>query len=112
MNEVILSIKSQLVYVIENKYRITIDSFLRKFGTPEPEYLDSYFEKISNEIVSILEEHYQDIINKSQSLLLKLPDNQNLNDKDKNLVFKNIVLFINNELSQILFNKITQHILE
>lgn len=35
MNEVLLSIKSQLVYVIENQYQLKAENFLKKYHTPD-----------------------------------------------------------------------------
>ena len=59
MNEILLNLKSQLIYVLENQLKLKEEFFLREFGTPDsPEIIDDYFNKISDKIVLILENNY------------------------------------------------------
>lgn len=114
MKEILLSIKSQLVYVIENQYKLKAENFLSKYHSPDldPDLLTEYFNVISDDIVSVLETNYQAIIEKSQYIQNKFPDVKDLKEEDKLLLSEETTLFINEELSQIIFNKVSTNILD
>lgn len=113
MNEIILNVKSQLIYVLENQLKIKPEFFLKEFGTPDSDdVLEKYYDLISDKIVSILNDNYEFIKNKSESLLEKLPGSGSLNQDDKESIQNNINHFINEELSLVLFNKISSTILD
>ena len=113
MNEILLNVKSQLIYVLENQLKIKPEFFLKEFGTPDSDdVLDKYYDLISDKIVNILNDNYDFIKNKSNSLLDKLPGSSSLNQDDKDSIQNNMNHFINEELSLILFNKISTTILD
>lgn len=114
MNEVLLSIKSQLVYVIENQYQLKAENFLKKYHTPDldPDLLTEYLNVISDDIVAILEKNYEEILQKAQYIQNKFPDTKDLNEEDKSKLSEKTITFINDELSQIIFNKVSANILD
>ncbi len=114
MNEVLLSIKSQLVYVIENQYKLKAENFLSKYHSPDldPDLLNEYLNVISEDIVTVLEKNYEEIVQKAQYIQNKFPDTKDLNDTEKENLSVNTVTFINDELSQIIFNKVSANILD
>lgn len=114
MKEVLLSIKSQLVYVIENQYKLKAENFLNKYHTPDldPDLLTQYFNVISDDIVASLETNYQPIIEKAQYIQNKFPDAKDLSIEDKEKLSEETITFINDELSQIIFNKVYTNILD
>lgn len=114
MKEILLSIKSQLVYVIENQYKLKAENFLSKYHTPDlnPDLLTDYFNIISEDIVSLLENNYEEIVEKAQYLQNKFPDVKKLNHEEKQRLTDETIIFINDDLSQIIFNKVSSNILE
>ena len=113
MQEILLSVKSQLTYVIENQYRLTSDSFLYKYHTPplDIDLLDEYLSVISNDIVEKLELNYEKISAKSQYILNKFPSNETLTEEERVDISNQLIIFIKEELPQVLFNKISDNIL-
>ena len=114
MKEILLSIKSQLVYVIENQYKLKAENFLNKYHTPDLnlDLLSQYFDVISNDIVFTLESNYEEILEKAKALQNKFPDVKDLNEEDSNKIYQEIINFINEDLSQIIFNKVQTNILD
>ncbi len=112
MDELFLNIKSQLVYVLENQLKIKHENFLKKFGTPDsPDVLNEYYSSILDGIIFILEQNYSFIQEKSQSLLNKLPGINELSDDDRITLNTKLVIFIDEELSIVFFDKIINEIL-
>lgn len=114
MKEILLSIKSQLVYVIENQYKLKAENFLKKYHTPDldPDLLTEYLNVISDDIVASLETNYKEIIEKAEYIKHKYPDAKELNEEQNKVLSEEIVIFINDELSQIIFNKVSANILD
>lgn len=113
MNELLLNIKSQLIYVLENQLKLKEEFFLREFGTPDsPEIIDDYFNKISDKIVLILENNYSFVMEKSLTLLSKLPGFNDLDSIQKDSLLTQVKNFVENDLSSIIFNKISTRILD
>lgn len=114
MKEVLLSIKSQLIYVIENQYKLKAENFISKYHSPDldPDLLTDYFTLISDDIVSTLENNYEEIIQKAQVIQNKFPDTKDLSEEDKKKLSEETIMFINDELSQIIFNKIYNNIVD
>lgn len=112
MNDFLNTLQSQLIYVIENQLKIKEEHLVKKLGTPDNlDIIDNYFEELSNEITLILENNYQFILSKSVYLLDKLPDINLLNNEERNTIKINITDFINNQLSTLLFQKVSNSIL-
>lgn len=114
MKEILLSIKSQLIYVIENQYKLKAEDFLKKYHSPDldPDLLTDYFTIISDNIVSTLETNYEEILQKAQYIQNKFPDVKDLSEEEKQKLSEETVVFINDELSQIIFNKIYNNIVD
>lgn len=114
MNEILLSIKSQLVYVVENQYKLKSENFLKKYHTPDLDIdlLNDYLNIISNDIVESLEINYNEILEKALYIQRKFPDVEELNQQEKEILAQKTITFINEELSQIIFNKVSSNILE
>lgn len=106
MNELLLNVKSQLIYVLENQLKLKPENFIKEFGTPDnPDHLDSYYNLISDKIVLILTDNYDFIKTKSQSLLDKLPGVNDLEKDEREQVNLKLNHFINEELPVILLSK-------
>ena len=114
MKEILLSIKSQLIYVIENQYKLKAENFLSKYHTPDldPDLLTDYFTVISDDIVAVLENNYEDIVQKGLYIQNKFPDVKQLSEEDKQRLSEETITFINDDLSQIIFNKIYNNIVD
>lgn len=114
MKDILLSIKSQLIYVIENQYQLKAEDFIKKYYSPDldSDLLTDYFTTISDDIVSTLTQNYEEIIKKSEYIQNKFPDVKNLTEEEKKKLFEQTINFINEELSQILFNKIYNNIVD
>lgn len=113
MNEILLNLKSQLIYVLENQLKLKEEFFLRELGTPDnPDYIDNYFAVLSDKVVEVLENNYSFIMEKSFNLLCKLPGYNDLDSEQKDSVLLQVRNFIENDLSIIIFNKISTRILD
>ena len=114
MKEILLSIKSQLVYVVENQYKLKAESFLIKYNTPDLDLdlLGEYFSLISDDIVESLQENYTEILDKATYLQSKFPEAKDLSKEDKENLSKETIDFVENDLSQIIYDKVCSNILE
>ena len=70
-----------------------------------------YLSVISNDIVEKLELNYEKISAKSQYILNKFPSNETLTEEERVDISNQLIIFIKEELPQVLFNKISDNIL-
>ena len=53
MNEIILNVKSQLIYVLENQLKIKPEFFLKEFGTPDSDDVLEKYQVTPKEFIDV-----------------------------------------------------------